>query len=263
MKRTPAHDTRRSRPLLVGLGVVGIALSLAAAIVSWALVDGAIDSFADTLVVTEEALTITADTIDVASDAVGVAGQGLESMRTVTTEVTAALASMDEVLSEADVILAESVPDGIDAARAPMPALITTFRGITDVLSALSILGVDFAPDPPPHESLRAIDEELAALADRLRDPSVRLARVGQDLQGVMRELGGVDESLAEMTRSLDSARLLLESYEGTTERATELVADADRDLATRRTLARALVVLLTAVLITVSSVPIVLGSRT
>ena len=257
-----AESHLRTGRRVFALGLIGLLLSVAVGVAGWALVDGAVDSIDATLEITDEALSATSDTIEVANETITVTADGIAAIRTVTVEVRDALAATADVMSDADTVLASSVPDSLDAVRVPLPALASTMEAITEIFDSLSFLGIDFDPRPDPAESLRAIDQELAALAEDLRDPDLSLTVVGASLDEVARELGDTDGPLILMGESLEEARDLIDRYDETTTRASDLVDDASTDLGERRVLARGLVVLIAAVLAVVSLGSIMIGRQ-
>lgn len=245
---------------LVRIGLAGLILAVVASAIAWLLVDGSIDSLEDSLEVTDESVVAVAETIDVLEDALGDAGDGLTSLSTATEDSQQALAVTAQTLEAADTVLAESVPEGIEAIRGPLPGLITSSELLSGVLSGLSFLGLDYQPDPAPEDSLRAIDTALAELADRLRDPDTRLTGVASEISGVAGEFEDIDARVSDLAASVERAEVVLASYEAATERAASLVDQTKSDLAGRRILARTLVIVLGVIVVAGQAVPILLG---
>lgn len=260
--RTRSSTSAVTGRLLVGVGVAGLVLSVVAAVAGWYLVDGAVDSIDDSLALTDEALVALSDTIEVAGQALGSTAGGLAAVENATRDLDTALATTADVLGELDLVLAEVVPSGVDSIRRPIGTLALTTRLITDVLGGLALFGVDFNPENGLEDSVAEIDDELAALAAQLRNPDARLARVGDDFAAISDDLAALQRELTILAGSIDGANALLTDYEVTTERATILVDTSRAELASRRTLARSLVILLAALIALGQIAPIAVGRR-
>jgi hypothetical protein len=247
IRRRPDIERGTGRVLVV-LGVVGLVLALITTLVAWLLVDQVFDSLEESLILTDEALVAVADTVGVAEDVLSATATGLESVSVVIGDVEEGLAATERVLGEADTMLGETVPAAIDAIRLPLPALITSTDVITRVLNGLPFVGDSVVPEPPPADSLRTIDEELADLARQLRDPSVRLAVVGGQFADVRQELGRTGETLDFLVQTVETAEVVLAGYETAASSASRIVDDEISDLGARRLLAVVLAGLFAAV---------------
>jgi len=259
------HQRRNDRAtgrLLLAVGVVGLVLSLVASIAGWLLVDAAVDSVSDTLSLTDDALVSLGDTIDVAAEALEASSSGMEALQLAVADLDTALDTTADVLVEFDSILAETVPEGIDALQGPLGTLATTTGVLTDVLSGLSLFGIDFRPDTAPDESITDIRTQLTELSTQLRRPEARLSRVAEDLNNVAKDLATVETQLAELVGSVTDAGNILDDYQATTDEALQLVGAAQADLDQRRLLARVLVVVVAALFVVGQTVPILLGRR-
>ncbi len=256
------RDDRPTGRLLLAVGVVGLVLSLVASIAGWLLVDAAVDSISDTLSLTDDALVSLGDTIDVAADALEASSGGIEALQLAVTDLDAALNSTADVLIEFDSILAETVPEGIDALQGPLGTLATTTGVLTDVLSGLSLFGIDFRPDTAPDESITDIRTQLTELSTQLRRPEARLSRVAEDLNNVAEDLTTVETQLTELVGSVTEADTILNNYQATTDEALQLVGAAQTELDQRRLLARVLVLVVAALFVVGQAVPILLGRR-
>ncbi|HSJ72659.1 MAG TPA: hypothetical protein VLA29_13550 [Acidimicrobiia bacterium] len=260
IRRRPYIDPGTGRVLFL-LGVVGLTLGLIATLVAWLLVDGAFDSFEESLLLTDEALVAVADTVGVAEDVVSATATGLESVSVVIGDVEEALVATEVVLGEADVMLGETVPEAIDAVRGPLPALITSTDAITRILTGLPFIGDSVVPEPPPANSLRTIDEELADLAVQLRDPSVRLGVVGEQFADIRQELGTTGETLDFLVETVENAEAVLAGYERAASRASSIIDEEIDDLGARRLLALVLVGMF-AVVIAIGNAGLIVAGR-
>lgn len=257
-----ATGRRATGRMLIAVGIVLAVAGILATSIAWILVDGAVDSLDDSLGLTDEALTSVRDSIEVAGGAIEGTGGALGAVRDLVEELDEALTTTAEVLDEADIIVAETVPSGLDSVRAPLPALVDSVAVIGNILGGLSFVGIDYDPDPPPQEALSRMDAELETLANRLRSPETRLSRVSDRFRGIRRELIGVDDQIADLVTQVREAEALIQTYSVTADRATSIVSETRDDLARRRWLGRVVVVLVGALLVAGQAVPIIVGRR-
>jgi hypothetical protein len=228
---------------LVRIGLTGAALGIALTVLGLIMVDGALGSVADSMVVTDDAIEVVGETIEISNDVVAAVAAGTDEVRGAVADTSRALTSTAEVLAEADAIIGESVPGGIDAIRGPLPGLIAGARQVTDALTAVPFVGAAF--DPGIAEGLADVDEELGALAAQLRDPSVRLGDVAEDFTAVRDRLSRIDEELGVVMDGLARAEDLLGAYDQTATDAAGIVEVSLSDLDRHRWIARAVVVML------------------
>ncbi len=264
-----AHDVPLARPpvsrrtiglIAVAVGTAVVVASVLAVVLGWRLIGSAADSVGDTLEISASLVETVDDTISVADIAVDQAAAGLGTIQD-------ALAGTDETIRTASTVMADTaelvgtdIPNGIDAVRETMPALIRSAELIDGALGALSFAGIDFAPQPPPQESLSEVDDGLAEVAAKLRAASAGLAQIGDDFDTVGGDVGSITGNLEGIVQTLDETDTLLDDYRATTGGAAELVAETQTELMRQAADARVLLVLIAAILGLGQIVPIGAG---
>lgn len=247
---------------LQAIGIAGIALSVVAGVIAWILVNGVFGSVADSLEVTDDALTAADESIEAASAALDSATGSLAAVESASGRLDDALADTASVLNQADVVLAETVPANIDSIRRSFPGMIRAAQVLGDVLEGLSVIGVQFNPEPPIDQSLREIDRRLGELASTLREPDTRLSSVAADFDEIGEDIEVLRGRLGDLVSSLERSENVLSSYEKNTGNASAVVARARENLDGQRTLAGVLVLIGTAVLILTHISALLLGRK-
>lgn len=259
----PDVEQRNSKArTLQAIGIAGIALSVVAGVIAWILVNGVFGSVADSLEVTDDALTAADESIEAASAALDSATGSLAAVESASGRLDDALADTASVLNQADVVLAETVPANIDSIRRSFPGMIRAAQVLGDVLEGLSVIGVQFNPEPPIDQSLREIDRRLGELASTLREPDTRLSSVAADFDEIGEDIEVLRGRLGDLVSSLERSENVLSSYEKNTGNASAVVARARENLDGQRTLAGVLVLIGTAVLILTHISALLLGRK-
>lgn len=276
IETTPAPPSRLQRPeapffgrrstsfgwALIAIGVVGIIATLVAVFFGLRLVDRTGDTLTRSLSLTADAVETIEETIAVSADSIELAGDGLETLTDSVAGAQQSFVNAGQLLDDTADALATDVPDSIEAIRATMPALIRSAELLDGALGALSFVGVDYAPETPPADSLRNVETGLTEVADRLRAGAGQLDTVGDNFSGLSADAVTLTSTLEDLTTNLERADAVLDGYAATAEETAALVAQAAADLEQQRSEGRFIVLLLGVVLGLGQVVPILLGAR-
>lgn len=248
--------------LLITIGVVGLIATAFGVFFGLRLVDRTSNTISGSLGLTSDAVATIEETITVAADSIAVAADGLDTLTRSVSGTEESFLSAGRLLDETAAAIATDVPDSIDAIRETMPALIRSAEVLDGALGALSIFGVDYAPDTPPADSLRRVETGLADVAERLRSGADQLGTVGESFTGLSEDAVTLTGTLEELSNNLGRADTLLEGYAATAARTAVLVDETVDDLDRQRTDGKLIVVLFGIVLALGQAVPITLGVR-
>ena len=246
--------------VLVGVGALGVVLSLAGTVVGLRLLGGLDAAVRDSIALTADALEVVDRSVEVTEGAVGSLTDALGSTeaaaRQVATGVGDAVGVLDATADLTEGEIAASLQEVEDA----LPALIEVAEVIDGTLSALSNVGVDYDPDEPFDDSLRAIQRELDGLPEALRTQAQLVREASSSLAGVRRATLAIADDLARLEAALRDARGLMEEYSATAAGARAVVDRRAGDLDGDVRLARALVVALGLTMATTNLAPLGVG---
>lgn len=246
--------------LLTGVGIAGLLITVIVVVLGLRLVDRSATTVGNSLDLTADAVRAFDETIVVAADATDVAASGLATITAAVADAEESLAGAGAVVQTTAEAIGGAVPDSIDAIRRTIPTLIQSAELLEGALGALSVLGVEFAPERSPADSLRDVEADLVDVSARLRDSSVRLETVGDDFQDLSAGAGSLSGELRSLTSTLERADALLDGYAETTRRTAVLVDQAGEDLDDQRAEGRLIVLLLGLLIGLGQVVPLALG---
>jgi len=197
---------------LVGGLITGVG-ALVGVVAGWIFVGAMGSAVTDTVTISRRVLTTVGDTT---TDIDGVFGDVAASLR----DVQITLADTSLTLTRASVItrnlggvVAEDVPESVDAIRATIPALIDTARVIDTTMRGLSFFGVDYDPEVPLDESLRVIETQLGEIPTLLRAQQDTLSEVAGDLGVFSSSTLEISDDLAAIRVRLADASTVLDGY--------------------------------------------------
>lgn len=247
------------RALVCG-GALGVVLSLAAVVVGLRLLSGLDGALRDSIALTAEALDVVDRSLQATEGAVGsltdALGSTEEAARQVATGVGDAVGVLDATADLTEGEIAASLQEVEDA----LPALIEVAEVIDTTLSALSNVGVDYDPDEPFDDSLRAIQRELDGLPEALRTQAELVREASSSLGGVRRATVTIADDLGRLELALRDTRDLMADYSSTAAGARAVVDRRAGDLDGDLRLARALVVALGLAMTVTSLAPLGVG---
>lgn len=223
-RRGPARGVLAAGYLLVALGVVGVVLGLM-------LIDSLTADFRASLRVSRSAVASVGETVEVVEDVALATADSIGSISRTASSTAAATDAASDGLANIARFLNQGLPADIEAIQSALPGAIDAADAVDTTLSALSLFGVDYAPEEAFGESLRGVEDTLRTLPTEIRrqGSSVQaLVPLADTLAGDVAELAG---KLDGLEASLIDVQLLADSYRSTIEEAESAVVGADRSL--------------------------------
>ncbi|MCA1782072.1 MAG: hypothetical protein LC679_07835 [Intrasporangiaceae bacterium] len=225
--------TEMAGRLMLGIGVLGLVVTLVAALVAQKLVGDLIGGVDESLeltvdlletvdesfVVVEEALLIVADGTEGASDAVRALGRGLD-------DGSVALESARELTGQ-------EIADALEQVEGAMPALQQAAGAIERTLRTLDSLplGLTYAPERTLVDTIGELRGGLEGIPEQLRDQAAQIEGTADSLTEATAGTMATADALEELVGRLDEAASLAGDYSVQAVEARQLV-DAQREVA-------------------------------
>lgn len=225
--------TEMAGRLMLGIGVLGLVVTLVATLVAQKLVGDLIGGVDESLeltvdlletvdesfVVVEEALLIVADGTEGASGAVRALGRGLD-------DGSVALESARELTGE-------EIADALEQVEGAMPALQQAAAAIERTLRTLDSLplGLTYAPERTLVDVIGELRGGLEGIPEQLRDQAAQVEGTADSLTEATAGTMATADALEELVGRLDEATALVGDYAVQAVEARELV-DAQREVA-------------------------------
>ncbi len=216
--------------LLLLIGVVGVALSIAGIYFSNQIVSAMGGGLDSTLKLTADSLSTVEDTLTLAQTTVGDVNAGLDTVGITADDLAKTLADTRPLLDQVSQVATEDVPNNIEAMQATIPNMAEVAGVIDDTLITLnafkieeSILGVDFnynlgvdyQPTIPFDETVTAMGSSLDGMPDQLRSLQPNIATASDNLATVSDDIYAVSDDLAVINGRIAEVEPLLGDYIG------------------------------------------------
>lgn len=248
--------------VLLGVGGVGVAVSIVGSVVGLALLaelDGALKG---SLGLTAEAVEAISSSVELAEDTTAVLEDGLQQTEATIRDLERAFADAEALLGATADISEHQVAGSVEAFERALPALINASTVIDRTLTALSAVpfGPGYSPQEPFDDSLRSLQAEMAGLSDQLRQQAALMHEGRASLGAVRSGTEAVADDLVTVHEALGSALVLLGDYSATAVEAGDLVGGSDDRIGRRLDLSRVLIVVLGATVLAGQVVPLAAG---
>lgn len=224
--------------ILVLIGIGGVGLSIAGAIVGRDIVDEIGDNVLGNLELTSEGLTAVQDTLILAKVALIDVNNGLETVERTAVSVSIAISDTQPLVDQVTLIASDDLPDSIEAIEAAVPGLVQVAGAIDRTLTTLNNfridetvplvgfsiqfdLGIDYDPDIPFDESVALLGESLDGLPDRLRS-------LDQSLQTSSENLGTISEDVLQLSQDLNTINARLAEVDPLLDEYIRIVQDTN-----------------------------------
>lgn len=224
--------------ILVLIGIGGVGLSIAGAIVGRDIVDEIGDNVLGNLELTTEGLTAVQDTLILAKVALIDVNNGLETVERTAVSVSIAISDTQPLVDQVTLIASDDLPDSIEAIEAAVPGLVQVAGAIDRTLTTLNNfridetvplvgfsiqfdLGIDYDPDIPFDESVALLGESLDGLPDRLRS-------LDQSLQTSSENLGTISEDVLQLSQDLNTINARLAEVDPLLDEYIRIVQDTN-----------------------------------
>lgn len=209
---------------LVVLGLVGLIIGLM-------LIDSLTSDFRASLEVSESAVHAIGDTVEMIGEVNKGADSTLRSASAAASSAAGATRRAATGLQELAVFLDEELPRDIEAISSALPGAIDAADAIDATLSALSLIGVDYAPEEPFGDSLRRVEGALEELPEEIRNQSSSLSLIVPSAETMAEDVETLAGDLDELNRELGDLDELANSYALTVIEAEAAIENAGSSL--------------------------------
>jgi hypothetical protein len=230
--------------LLLGVGVLGVVVSLLGGIVGARLVGTVDRGVGQSLALTGDALEALDASLVVAEDSVAIVSEGLGEVEGTARELEATLDQGGTLLSEGAELAGNDLADSLEAVEASMPALVRVAATIDGTLRAVDRLPFTqpYEPEQPFDQSVRDLQAGLEGVPESLREQAALLAGAGESLESLGGGVVAIADTVQASRVELEEALRLLDRYSRTATEARTVLAATQEDLARQTALARVLV---------------------
>lgn len=248
------NTTRRPRVtrevagrVLIGIGVVGIVVSLLTIVVGLRFLGHLDRALEDSVGVAAQTVDALGSTVEVAGDTLTRITVILDGTATTTRDLGAAVQDTEAVLRATADLSEQQIAGSLDAVDDALPALIQVAAVIDRTLSALSAIpfGPEYDPAEPFDDSLRAIQQEFDGLPDALREQAALIRDGSRDLRSVRVGTNVIADDLDALHATLRTSADLVDEYAAAAASARELVTGERDGIGRQLALARGLLVVL------------------
>lgn len=219
---------RRGRPSVSGAGVFMIGAGVIGLILGMLLVGSLTRDFRASLDVSRSAIGTIGETVEMIEEMNEAASGTLSSASAAAASAADSTRDAVDGLEDLAVFMEEDLPADLAAIRSALPGAIDAADAVDTTLGALSLIGVDYAPEEPFGESLRRIEQALDRLPEEVRSqgssfgllvPSAR--SMADDVEELAADLEELNLALLEVDGLADSYTVTISEAEATVENAS------------------------------------------
>jgi ABC-type transporter Mla subunit MlaD len=247
---------------MIGIGVLGIIVSVAGVVIGNQLVRQVEDSVDDSLVITGDALAAVNDSIELTAATVTTLRTGVGTLTTTLTAVRDSVGQTATALDNSTEFLSGSLPESLDAVAAVLPTIESIAGTIDDALRLASRapFGPDYDPERPFDEAIGELSTAIAPLPEQLRQLSADTEGLSGSATEIATELDALSTTVEALDDQLAQVGRLVDRYARTASEATTLTSESRADLEQSARETRTLLALLGLVFALGQIVPIWLG---
>jgi hypothetical protein len=232
----------RSRAAITVAGWVGLAASVAALILGWMIVESIVVRLQGPVQLSVATIDAIEETLDLVDSVTGELETGLGTAGDSLAAASAAAADSSGNLEDLADFLDGDLVANIEAIQGSMPAAIQAAGAIDDTLRALSLLGVDYDPEQPFDESLRAIDAALQDLPTQLTVQAGAVRALVPTTERFAGDAAALASSISALVDDMERSGEILNGYRETVEEARSLVDETGATFTTSVWLFRAFI---------------------
>lgn len=208
-------------------------------------------SIENTLQFAGSSLATANDTIALTQNTIRDVGNGLTTASSATANLSGAIADSRPLLTNVGVLVTEDLPKNLEAVQSALPNVVQVAGVIDQTLTTLSNigidrtidlpfgqsipiqwdLGIDYDPEVPFDQTLRAFDDTLAGLPESLRaleeDLTVTTDNLGilsDNLQTISADLDVINTGVADLVPLLDQYTAIIADLEASISSAQERI---------------------------------------
>jgi hypothetical protein len=231
---------------LVAVGVISIVASAIGLVLGLIMVGNLSNYLEESVGVTESALGAVEETLglieSVSTEVEEAIGSAADSIASVSEAAGSASGDLESVAAFLDGELQDSIQALLDT----MPAAIQTAGVIDNTLSALSFVGVNYNPDQPFDDSLRAVEAALEGIPLQLATQAGAIRGLVPISEQFAADAAATAESFETLSTELATSQEVVDSYRTTLHQAQAVVERTRSSLSTSTWLLRLIIVLMT-----------------
>lgn len=205
-------------------GVIGLFLGML-------LVGSLTRDFRASLEVSRSAIGTIGETVEMIAEVNEAASGTLGSASTAANSAAGSTRDAVNGLEDLAVFMEEDLPADLEAIRSALPGAIDAADAVDATLGALSLIGVDYAPDEPFGESLRRIEQALDQLPEEVRSQGSSFALLVPSARSMADDVEEFASDLEELRAALLELGGLTDSYTVTVSEAEATVENASSSL--------------------------------
>ena len=233
------------------IGLLGLALSIAGEIYSRRFIDHAGRELEKSLALTSQSLGTVQETLRLAQTAASQANDGLDTVEHTIIDLSHTISQTRPLLDEVAQVVSHDVPDSLDTLETTVPDIAQAAAIVDDTLKTLSDLrfeqtifgfsinfdlGIEYAPQVSLEASMNQLGDSLEGIAPRLRGMEVHiettdsnLETISQDMMAISRDLEVINSSVAQVAPLLDDyVRLVNEANDAVEQTRANLSRQLD-----------------------------------
>lgn len=214
--------------IMLVIGLAGIVLSIAGAIVGRELIADIGQSLDDNLRLTLESLQTVNESLILTKTTVGQIGDALETMEVTADNVAVSLDESRPLLQQTSQVVGGDVADGIESFQAGIPALVEVADTIDTTLITLSRfridrqilgiplrydLGINYDPEIPFARTIEDIGASMEGLPEELRTLQLYLEVTDENVMEIGGNIATIADDLAAVNESVDELEPLLDEF--------------------------------------------------
>ena len=222
-------------------GLLGLIITLAAAILSGQVIDGVGQSIDNTLNLALESLSAAQDSLDLAKQSIADVNTTMDTVEQSAANMSKTIADTQPVVDGISQVVAQDAPKSIEAVQTAIPNMAETARIVDNTMELLSDfgfeqeipipfsdplvigfdLGIEYNPEQPFDESILLFGESLEGLPEQLRSlegdletTSENLGLISKDISTLSGDLGALNEGIAEIIPLMDEYKRIINEIE-------------------------------------------------
>lgn len=248
--------------IMLGIGVVGVAVALVATLLASRLLGTTVGEIDRTIALSAELLTTVDESFVVAEEALVIVTDGTEEAAGAVQALGRSLEAGSGALDGARDLTGGSIADAVDDIEQALPAVQQAAAAIESTLRTLDRLplGLDYAPARSLAETVGELRVGLEGLPEELREQAEAIEGTADSLEEATAGTVATGDALGELVGRMEEATRLVGTYGQQTADAQRLVTEQRETLATNLTQTRILLWVVGVMVAMGMFVPITLG---
>lgn len=214
--------------LMLLIGLLGVALSVAGVVVGRQIVDDVGANLESNLLLTSQSLDTMEESLVLAKTTVSEVSAGLDTMEDTAVQLGQTITETRPLLLQVNQITTEDLPQSVESVQDAMPEMVAVAAAIDDTLTILNNfrideeifgfsiqydLGIDYDPVVPFDESVAQIGDSLDGLPGSLRQLETNLDVADENLEMIAVDVIAISEDLETINGRVAEIEPLLDDF--------------------------------------------------